>query len=64
MTTKTRDPDYKAEKRNNISEINISLNTNFSALGFVYGVLTFLPFRLLLSFIIIYMIAYSYWYNR
>ena len=41
MATKTWDPDYSAEKGNNISEINISLNTYFSALGFVIGTLTF-----------------------
>ena len=39
MTTKIRDPDYSAEKKNNISEINISLITHFSALGFVNSTL-------------------------
>jgi len=33
----TRDPYYSAEKRNNISEINNSLNRHVSAFGFVNG---------------------------
>jgi len=57
MATKTRDPDYSAAKRNNISEINIS-PTHFSALGFVNVTLTFMSFRWLLSFIVIGMIVH------
>ena len=34
MATKTRFPGYSVKKRYNISEINISLNTLFSVLGF------------------------------
>ena len=45
MTSKTRDPKYSAEKRNNILEINLSLNMHYSALGFVNGTLTFVSSR-------------------
>ena len=43
MVTKTRDPYYSAEKRNNISEINISPNTHFSAQTFVNATPTIVP---------------------
>jgi len=35
MATKTQDSDYSAEKRNNISEMKISLNTHLTTFGFV-----------------------------
>ena len=35
MPSKTRDPSYSSKKRINISEINIALNTQCSASGFV-----------------------------
>jgi len=37
MAAKIQDPGYSAEKRNNISEINLSRNMQFSAIGFVNG---------------------------
>ena len=40
MATKILDPDYSAEKRNNISEINLSLKYAFGVIvGFVNGTL-------------------------
>ena len=45
MAPKIRDPGYSAEKSNNISEINISLDTHFSASGFVNGTPTFMASR-------------------
>jgi len=35
MPTDTQGPEYITEKRNNIAEIDTSLNTRFAALGFV-----------------------------
>jgi len=57
MATKPQDSDFSAEKLNNISAINISLNTSthFSALGFANGTITFVPF---------YKIVHSYWHDR
>ena len=45
MATKTWDLDYSAEKQN-ISEINISLNTHYMALGFVNLFLCLLDYYL------------------
>jgi len=45
MANKTWDPDYFAEKRNNISEINISLKTQLSALNLVHTVPVYAPAR-------------------
>jgi len=53
MATKTRDPDYSAEKPNTIIEINISFNRHWSALRCVKGIFTCVSPRWLLSFIII-----------
>jgi len=64
MATKTRDPDYSAEKRNNISKINISLNKHFATLRFINGTPTFVSSRWLLSFKIIYMTVHNYWHDR
>jgi len=41
ITIKTQDPNYSAEKRNNIVLNKISLNMHFSAIGFVNGTHTF-----------------------
>ena len=40
MVTETCDWHYSTEKRNNSSEINITINTRFSALSYVNGTLT------------------------
>ena len=64
MASKSWDSDYYAKKRNNISEIIISLKTPFTALGFVKGKLTFVSSTLILSFIIIYMTVHNYWHDR
>ena len=45
MAIKTKDPGYSAEKRNNISEINISLNLHTFSAGFVNGTFNFVSSR-------------------
>ena len=47
-----------------ISEINISLNTHFSALGFVNGTLTLEYSKCFLSLEIINMIIHNCWHDR
>jgi len=45
MATKTRDQGNSAEKRNTISEINITLTKHFSGLAFVNSTLAFVSSR-------------------
>jgi len=57
MASKTQDPNYSDNKRNNITEINISFNTHFSAEVFFKRCTYFCVFYMIIEF-------YSYLHDR